>query len=864
MGFRSTRRRATPGHRRIALVMASSMVLGLLVGIRPAVASGSESDPGSVAAATLPEVVMECRSNQTDINHASAVALQAALGVDAPTARRVIGFRPYLAPKDILVVQGIGPDRLALILRADNTCATPTQLPPPSTEACATKARVDLASAPASEISQRLNINITAAQKIVAARPFSVLAHVTPERVPGVGKGTLDRLIAASCLTPSPVRTGEVSFRWTYRSQSTTVSRDGFELTIDPGVLDQVGAWASIRPIDHTETADDGTLATGDFPSADFHIYGVWANGDTVQVALPRDPLLDDVAGEEGWTPFLLHRRMDGSVESFSGDTLATLADGRVSARLDSLSEVDSLAQNIFRWTTDALLNGLFGLGVEAPTCDPDWPRQWGSATHVSPVDGATLDLTSVVLELPGNPSSSLYPLKHCVESSSNSTAAVTELRNNTAGIVEMRRSGWTDTPIGDEGDNPPAYVDPVGWLLRPVLTSMHPDRVYLSPGATGWFATPRAAARAVDAQPRIWPSALQIVLDDALGDIAAKVLADTRLAQSFVDISASIVRCALSEYDSFGDRGAEAAALATLSNRILNCTNPAALLDALRAGLSAQFRAGNLPGDEFNRGSLELRKVERWLKWLSIASYVVRIGDVALWDLYVPNGLVLAEHRPPRPQLDSQGRRVHEGCLSERLYNLVIDEQCQDGFYTRIATPPPGSGGGETGLHRAVIARDELGHAWLVDFDDLTGGRATARNIEDPSTYLCLVRHYKVDWDARLGDYLIRNGGPAVFDSGRDAACDWSQPATRPLNPTDPEWSSAVLREPDGTAWLAHTDGGRQHIDSTAWFADLVTDKDVRYPDGSTRNSWSEQYVWDQVTSEELSRFPLIIVGEF
>lgn len=853
--------RGSVGRFRVLVVALASAIVFQAVGhTLPAAVADSETEPetqpGSQAAATLPEVIMVCRDDQTDINHAEAQELMAALEIDRAVAGRVIEWRPYLAPSDLAVVEGIGPSDLAAILARGNTCATPTQLPPPSDEACLTADRVDLAAAPPEEMAERLNLNVTITTRIAEARPFSVLAHVSPERVPGVGKGILKRVVAASCLTPAPVRTAAVTYRWAYRSQTTTVERDGYELTIGAGVLDQTGAWARITPIDHTETADDGTLPTGDYPSADFHIEGAWANGDTVKVTLPHDPLLDDLEGEDGWSPFLLHHRSDGSFEGFRGDSLTSLPDGRVSAQLDSLSEVDSLAQNMFSWTTGALLEGLFGHGSPTPSCHPNWPRQYGTSTHTSPVNGATLDLTSAVLELPGNPPSPLYPLRYCVESDSASTDAITNLRNNTAGIVEVQRYGWTDTRIGTRDDNPPVYVDPWGWVMRRVLSNMQPDREYLSPGGTAWFATPRAAARAVDGQPLIFPSAAQFFLDDGIGTMAKMAIGpDTKLASATVGIAVSLVRCLINEYDSFSSRGEEANAVASITSRFLACTNPSELVAALRADLSAQFRAGNLSGDEFKLGSLELRKVDRWLMWLKITGVVVEIGNVALWDRYVPNGIVSAEHRPPRPTVDSGGRRIVEQCLGEKLYDWVIDERCQDGYYTSISTPPFGSGGGETGLNAARIVRNKLGHNWLVDYDDLTDGHPTARHIADEPTYLCLVRHYVIDWDARLGDYT-HEGNPkrAVFDPSRDATCDWSVAPTRPLSPGNPAWRSAVLRQPDGTAWIAHSDGGRQHISSAEWFTDLVT------PEGD----WPERFVWDQVTDEELSRFPEIVVGEF
>ena len=847
----------TRPHRRTALVLVISMLLAI-GGSQPAIASGAgeaNSEPGSVAAATLPEVVMVCRSNQTDINHATASALQAALGVGAPTAHRVVAFRPYLAPKDLLVVEGIGPDRLASILRADNTCATPTQLPPPSAEACTTATPVDLASAPAAEVSQRLDINLTAARRIVAARPFAVLAHVTPERVPGVGKGTLDRVVAASCLTPSPVRTAEVSYRWAYRSQTTTVSRDGFALTVPAGVLDQSGAWLSVEPIDNTVTSADGSLPTGDWPLADFHVHGQWANGDKVSVMLPQDPLLEDVPD---WVPYIIHHRTDGEPEVLEGAAV-TRSGSSVSAEVDSLSIVESLAR-ASSWTSEVLSGALFGNKFPAPTCAAGWSQRSGTRVYESTED-AELTLDSSVLDLPGNISASGYPMKHCLEPEPLTTTARIVLRNNTGGIMEMRPLGG-DVELGRPTDNDLILKDRFGFMITEGWHLIHPDREYFTPGAQGWFESPRASFRAVDSRPDRVSSALYIALRDGLDLLKASQSGAYRPGEAIVDLLQSAVDCVLENLDSSSQSSADQ--IASLPSRLAACIPAENLIRLIRTDLSDQFRNGQLPGNVFHDHSVALQKIDRWLKWLTIGGIVVKAADTAFWSTYVPNGIVSAEHWAPRPTIDGQGRRIVPGCLDPGLYEWVIDEQCQGGHYARISTPPPGSGGGQTGRNQALIARDELGNAWLVDYDDLTGGRPTARHIEDPSTYLCLARHYAVDWDARLGDY-IGTGGPAVFDSSRDATCDWSQPATRRLDPTDPDWRSAVLRQPNGTAWIAHTDGGRQHIDSTAWFADLVTNKDVHYADGEPpRNAWSEQFVWDQVTDQELARFAVIVVAPF
>lgn len=153
----------------------------------------------------------------------------------------------------------------------------------------------------------------------------------------------MDAMLAKSCLTPAPVRSAESSWRWAYSSQTTTVSRDKYALSVPAGVIDEVGGWASITPIDRsiTDTTPAGPLVTGDQPTADFHIYATWTGGgDTVTVQLPADPVL---ASNPDWVPFLIHTKADGSVETFHRGTAAwNQAAGIVSASQASLSETSS------------------------------------------------------------------------------------------------------------------------------------------------------------------------------------------------------------------------------------------------------------------------------------------------------------------------------------------------------------------------------------------------------------------------------------------------------------------------------------------------------------------------------------------
>jgi hypothetical protein len=192
------------------------------------------------------------------------------------------------------------------------------------------------------------------------------MRHVTPERVPGIGKGTLDTVIAKSCLTPSPVRTAKTSWRWAYRSQTTTVSRGDYKLVVPAGVVDGTGAWGSI-----TDSSVPAVRAVSG-PTADFHIWGAWQDGhEKVYVTLPLDAAPPDAAA---WslTPTVVHPQGDDVELHYSDDVV--VADGKITTGLKGLSRSTS------SWLAPLTI-------ISAPTadrpctepCASRWASTWAS-----------------------------------------------------------------------------------------------------------------------------------------------------------------------------------------------------------------------------------------------------------------------------------------------------------------------------------------------------------------------------------------------------------------------------------------------------------------------------------------------------
>lgn len=444
-------------------------------------------------AGTLADVDMICSSGQVDINHASAGQLMSALALSRPVADRVVGARPYLQPSDLLVVEGIGADKLRPILSARTACATPTTTPPPAIRPCI-DGRVDLQSATVDELAVRLRLSRPVAQRIVDARPFATPAHVTPERVPGVGKGELAAVVKASCLTPSPVRTDTTSWRWAYQSHTTMISRGDYMLTVPSGVLDQAGAWGSVTPL-----AGSGIPLEG--PTADFTIHGPWADGtQTVDVTLPVDPDLVPLA-DAGFRPVTINHGKDDlevyppamnrlspdgrvqtvSVPSLSVKTASSLHDAMLVplTNLTTMNSRKSMLRELVREFT--------GIKADRPDCKPDLTGNDRVYTT-----GDVLEENALIAR---------PTMLYCVTQGETSAEGRWKLANNSGAVLH----------VNTQGKARQVNLDPTGDLLTDIsfdfwnnMTGDPEDtsrvQVDVPPGGTVWVDLPEGS-RADDVQ---------------------------------------------------------------------------------------------------------------------------------------------------------------------------------------------------------------------------------------------------------------------------------------------------------------------------------------------------------------------------
>jgi len=769
---------------------------------------------------------MDCAVGQIDLNHASVEDLQRLPGVSQPIAARIISSRPNDRVDDLLVVPGIGDGKLASIRASQLPCSTPLTLPPPAPDVCTSPAQID-ANNPASELSLAQLFGAPTAQRVVLAQPFSDLSHLRTVLVPGAGQGKVDKYATRLCVTPVPKVSSGINYSWAYSATGGRADFDGFSLIVPPHVLNTtVGQWLKIAP-QSTPTPDLPGLS---WPSADFSILGSpWQDGgESVFVTLPTDPGL--ASFKPGWEPIVAHwddpTRTSG--EEISGMSL--LVNGTtpsVTAAVTHLSVVDSLSRGV-SWVAEPLLNVTADARFPAPSCDVAWTLD--PSTGDWSRDGARVHLDSAYLNLPNSPVPPLgYPLKHCVESDFGNANATLRILNNTRTIQSL--TNYAGNPIlGSSSIG--------GDLLQLSITKAgeavfgHP---FAYPGAEVTASVAQGSFAAVQMRPNLALTGLWAALDQSpLEDLVKKIPTVGPVAAAI----GNIANCVLT-----------LPAITSLSAS----STPQQVMDAIKGGLSSCFSAkvfwdivaeavktGVISGGTANTLSNALNELSRYDIWLRVGQVVVSGGDaIAGWAGGSSAGIISIEHYAPKPVFDSQGRPVHSACLQARGYGWILDPACQDAFYYPATHPPSGSGG-IGALPGGLIIRDpSSGHASFWNADD-----STLRPIEDGGTYLCLARHYAVDWAPDFTQYrgTIVLSPPASCTDTTD---------TRGIQPgsTSLQGTATILRQADGTAWVVYDSVHRFHIPTGAEFMCWVspqTDRNIKF------------YVWDQVLQGQIDLFPV------
>jgi DNA uptake protein ComE-like DNA-binding protein len=773
---------------------------------------------------------MICAADQVDINTATADALVAAFGLDPDVAGRLIKNRPYLAPRDLSVVEGIGPGALAEILASGKGCATPTTSPPPAPSPCDTTNKVDLQSATAVEIANVTGLNRNAAERIVEARPFAVLGHVSPERVPGVGKGILEDVIARSCLTPQPIRTSETSWRWAYPAYETTVERDGYALSIPSGVIDDpAGAWGRITPLPSPEPGVPGPA----YAAADMHIEGDWEGTgpdgqQKVVVTVPQSPYVADLPDPTNWEPYLQHDRVDGTGENV--DVVVNPVTGQLSAHLSDLSVVREGWRKV-QWATEMTFSTLFGNRFPSPpSCESGWTQRPG--TNIYDTDDSYIRLHSLILDLPGNVVSPYgFMAKHCVQNGPFAAplaydSAQTKLLNNTGTITRLSASQGAPT-ISKLTSSFSPIVD--------ALTGPDSGDLFLGPGEVGASTVHAGATGTATLKPQRLRTFSLIFMEEAVGHLFGPDLNDPTLREMAVQaVDCTFKAVAAIGGDSVADITRE------LSRAFLTCFDARTYYITAAALIQNKVAQGVLTQAQADSATSKLLQLRELVKFVKYGRIFVDAVDAAVWGV-VPYP-IRTDHYIKDPTVDGLGRRVEEGCINRsNPLHPVVDTACQDARY-HDANRPTG-GGGSTGVPPARIIRTSGKNAYLYRTD--TKG---LHPIGDGGTYICLANHYAVDWNADYDLYYDL----AVIKPGiaAPATCDPSIPRSRRIGPS---MEDAVLRlvvpgdAPDPT-WIVQG-GVRYPISSGEAFGCWV--------EPETKHNM-EFHVWDYISGEELDDVPL------
>jgi Helix-hairpin-helix motif len=796
-----------------------------------AVAAGDVWPVPSVPA-QQPGLTMDCGAGQVDLNHATLAQLQTLPEISAPIAERIVSMRPHDRVRDLLVVPGIGPDKLADVIASGRACATPLTLPPPAADVCRSATQLDVNDAKSQAGVAKLFGGPTA-QRLVNAEPYPDLNHALVVLAAGAGPGKVAKYRARLCATPVPKTTGGVNYSWVYSAAGGRADLGPLSLIVPPGTLsDPVGQWLRIAP-QPTPTPD---LPGPAWPSADFSVLGApWADGTKhVYVTLPTDPELAEFTGSAD--PVVGH----WSDPSRSGGVVAqtqTNGDGTITAAVTHLSFLDSLSQGV-SWVFQPLASLFADARFRAPSCDGSFTLDPASGRWYR--DTAHVDLLGALLDLPGNNVPPFgWPIKHCVESASpGSYDATVHLVNNTRTFASFTQYNGDALIGGDNGIG----ADPLQLIVTFAAQGLlHHPVAYPGGDVTATVASgDRGAVKLVPspALTAVWFVLEQSPVKDIL-DEAGRVTPVTSVFQQNLG-------CLLSELSTVVDLSSDTVPNAhALEDGLIGAVKDCLDYASIRSAIVRAEQDGLISPDKVGALGVALNKLQRYVLWLPLGQFAITGYDTWLGNAGGgAAGIIDIENYAPKPTLDAKGRQVQENCLHQHGLTWQIDEGCQDAYYARIGTPPTGSGG-QNGFPAGIMARDVLGHVWLINDES-----HVVHPVADGGTYLCLAKHYAVNWDAKLHDYIEPNA-PNRFDPA-PATCDNSIPDDRPINHGDTGDRAIVLREADGTAWVIW-DGQREHIPTGQEFECWVNP-------GPGIIEWD---VWDQVTQAQLNHWP-IMTNEF
>ncbi len=820
--------------------MVATLVMSLVASVmqlEPARAAdeGTASTPTgqSLVVPDVPEqqpvLTMACADGQIDLNHAPIDDLLGLPDINVPIARRVIESRPHDRVEDLLVVQGIGPGKLERIIASGLGCSTPLTIPPPSDDACVGD-QADV-NDPASEPVLAELFGGPTAARIVEAQPFPDLDHAVVVAAAGAGRGKVRKLEPDLCATPVPKAYDGVTYGFAYSDDGGRADVDGYVLTVPGGVLDDpVGQWLSITPL----PGDD--MLGPPRPSADFHIFGDWANGvDKVFVTVPDASyaeIMDDANENpsDPWLRGLIHYTDETKTAGelvVGGDILFDESAKTVTGVVTDLSPLDWVTHKA-NWLIEPAY-GLLGTAFPGPSCGSDWTEV--SGTNYWEKDGNKFLIFGNWMDLPGNevPVGG-FPIKHCI-GSAGSDGKIT-FRNSTGSVMQMDLESGTPT-LNSPPNIASGLLTPVDYAISTI--GVPTNARVLTPGADATAGLPIGTEARVNLASDPARTVVYLALDFAFGKIMDRIAKWPGMATTTNALTAELAGCIYQSLGTLTSAGTPTSFLRQAMNALISCFQYDTIYKRVIEKLA------DLAGSytDSHPVLVQLLNLREFAKILKVGGMAVGAIDGFTWSGDNPIVFGIQE---AKPTVDSQGRRVPDHCvtLDDDGLRWTIDNGCQNAYYYNGSNPPPGSGGGDTGLRPAVILRDGDRTSLYYYPVPEDGLGAEIRPIDTGGLYLCLTRHYPIDWISRDGQYGGQN--PTIYLT--PPTCDSSLAPTRVLTNEALQNTSYLLRETSGRAWIYSNDGSRREIPSGEEF-NCAVDAEPGYIDF---------LVWDQVPFDTIN----------
>ncbi len=721
--------------RRTVVICACIFVLALVPPVAAAALPGSaqeqNSSSGSEGSSRTPppplgaDIEMICGDSQVDVNHASREAMATTFRLPVPVAARIVEQRPFGGVWELAAVPGLTPTKFTELTPL--ACATPLTTPPPAPDPCDGADDADLNN-PEHRVRLAEIFGGPTAERILEEsqkRPFLALSNARAPRVPGDAVGKIEKRREDLCVTPRPVITTDGSrFGWAYAGDGITLDHvGGATLTIHPAILDDpVGAWSSITPAEPIAVPD----GVPNFPAFDLHVYDEWQDdGETVDVTLPVDPVQLGFGPNEA-RPMLVHWQGPSltNADLISGTRL-TVEGGRATAAVDDLSIFASITEFLIEDLVDHAYR-LIGERYGPPGCDPPFDRPEG------------ISLTSGVVELPGAIAPGGWPLKHCLQQGADAAGNINDnlafkARNATDTMMTVRQT------LGSGGVQATYEVldvaGPSALLVKAIWDALGMNLVL--PGSSALVTVPPGTTAAIDMHPdgaaTITYGTIKVVLSLTLDNVELPEALDDFVT----DLIEDSFLCALTTATSAagGIQAFQNGSLSEMTNTVIgyldDCIDTEDVVEELlekaeEVGSEAAESAIKTLANAFNR--LEM--------FLDIADPVISVSDTLVWGSWIDNGLVLIDHRAPRPIHDGRGDLYGPGCVTLRNDGLTwnVDEACQQAFLrsltsipivcdqtgTCTANPQPaggGTGGGDDDGNPCV-SYDYLSGSFIIDAD--------------------------------------------------------------------------------------------------------------------------------------------------